>query len=144
MLFFVPILMRIGIIYEHTSDVTRLVLAFDTLFTARGWQVETDYRNQETISQAGWFLPMLGTLQQCDVYLCVETIAGVEARSAGKTRGLTDELAFLSTSGKPMARTLADAWFTMSPEQLEFSFNQIVDDLVYRLGPTDEPLDTSS
>ena len=128
----------VAIVYEHSEAALRLVLEFDRRFVAMGWKVTTDYRNQEPIKQVGWILPMLGQLRAADFIVRVHTDVGYQGyRDHTGHPGLGEELAYLASSGKPLNSTTVESWTDLTPEDFDYQFDQMVENLVYLQGGHD-------
>ena len=78
---------------------------------------------------------MLEELRQADLIVRVQTEDGVRGLRTGKRhQGLGEELAFLSTSGKPMVHTIVEPWVNMTAEQFDEAFDELVETLLYMQG----------
>jgi hypothetical protein len=127
--------MKVAIVYEHSELAHALTRDFESRFAAIGWEVMTDYKNQEDIEQAGWILPMLEQLRRADLIVRVQTEEGVRhLRDGTSYKGLSEELAFLSTSHKPLVSTVAEPWVNMPPKQFAEAFDELVESLLYSWG----------
>ena len=127
--------MTVAIVYEHRESAFALTLEFERRFVAIGWKVTADYKNQSQIRRVGWILPMLEELRQADLIVRVQTEDGVRGLRTGKRhQGLGEELAFLSTSGKPMVHTIVEPWVNMTAEQFDEAFDELVETLLYMQG----------
>ena len=125
----------VAIIYEHSNPALALTLEFEKRFLAIGWCVNADYKNQPQSERVGWILPMLESLRQADLVVRIQTEKGVLGLRTGTDHpGLGEEMAFLSTSSKPMVSTVVESWVNMTTEQFDKAFDELVENLLYLRG----------